>query len=50
MITGVLAVDDATADDLVKLSAQIWHKRLSIEDVKDIAREALEVTTPPMAQ
>jgi CheY-like chemotaxis protein len=41
VITGVLAVDDATADDLVKLSAQIWHKPLSIEDVQDIARKLL---------
>jgi two-component system response regulator PrrA len=41
VITGVLAVDDATADDLVKLKAQIWHKPLSIEDVQDIARKLL---------
>jgi CheY-like chemotaxis protein len=41
VITGVLAVDDATADDLVKLNAQIWHKPLSIEDVQDIARRLL---------
>jgi CheY-like chemotaxis protein len=41
VITGVLAVDDATADDLVKLRAQIWHKPLSIEDIQDIARRLL---------
>jgi CheY-like chemotaxis protein len=50
VITGVLAVDDATADDLVKLSAQIWHKPLSIEDVQDIARTLLRPQAPPVAQ
>ena len=50
VITGVLAVDDATADDLVKLSAQIWHKPLSIEDVQDIARRLLRPQAPAVAQ
>ena len=50
VITGVLAVDDATADDLVKLSAQIWHKPLSIEDVQDIARRLLRPPAPAVTQ
>jgi len=50
VITGVLAVDDATADDLVKLRAQLWHKPLSIEDVQDIARRLLRPQAPAVAQ
>lgn len=50
VITGVLAVDDATADDLVKLSARIWHKPLSIEDVQDIARKLLMPQAPAVAK
>jgi two-component system, OmpR family, response regulator MprA len=41
VITGLPALDDATANDLRTLSAQVWHKPLSIEDIQRIARTLL---------
>jgi len=54
VITGALEVDEATADDLVVLRAQVWHKPLSIEDIQAIARTLLtpkpRSTTLPTSQ
>jgi two-component system response regulator MprA len=41
VITGAPALDDATLNDLRTLSAQVWHKPLSIEDIQQIARTLL---------
>lgn len=46
VITGELEIDDATADDLIALSAKVWHKPLSIEDVQDIVRTLLTPRPP----
>lgn len=53
VITGELAMDDATADDLIALSAQVWHKPLSLEDIHEAVRTLLtprpsgqKLTTP----
>ena len=46
VITGELAVDEATADDLSMLRAHVWHKPLSIEEVQGIARTLLTATPP----
>jgi CheY-like chemotaxis protein len=46
VITGEVEVDEATADDLTALRAQVWHKPLSLEDVHEIARTLL-ASTPP---
>jgi two-component system, OmpR family, response regulator MprA len=50
LITGAIDVDDATADDLTALRAQVWHKPLSIEDIHDIARTLLVPTPPAQAR
>ena len=44
VITGEVEVDDATADDLTALKAQVWHKPLSLEDLQEIARTLLAST------
>jgi hypothetical protein len=44
VITGEVEVDEATADDLTALRAQVWHKPLSLEDVHEIARTLLAST------
>jgi CheY-like chemotaxis protein len=41
VITGVPALDDATAIDLNTLNAQVWYKPLSIEDILEVARTLL---------
>jgi two-component system, OmpR family, response regulator MprA len=41
VITGVPALNDATVTDLRTLSAQVWHKPLSIEDIQQVARTLL---------
>jgi CheY-like chemotaxis protein len=38
VITGALALDDATVDDLRTLNAQVWHKPLSLEEIRRIVR------------
>jgi two-component system response regulator PrrA len=38
VITGALALDDATVNDLRTLHAHVWHKPLSIEDIQRVAR------------
>jgi CheY-like chemotaxis protein len=46
VITGEVEVDEATADDLTALRAQVWHKPLSLEDIHEIARTLLASTGP----
>jgi two-component system response regulator MprA len=41
LITGERALDDATANDLLALSAHVWHKPLSLEDLRRVARTLL---------
>jgi two-component system response regulator (stage 0 sporulation protein F) len=41
VITGELEVDDATAHDLAMLSARLWHKPLSIEELQEVVRTLL---------
>lgn len=41
VITGALALDDATVTDLRILCARVWHKPLSIEDIQQVARTLL---------
>jgi two-component system response regulator MprA len=43
VITGALALDDATLNDLRTLHAQLWHKPLSIKDIQRVARTLLPV-------
>lgn len=45
VITGEVEVDEATADDLTALRAQVWHKPLSLEDIQEIARTLLASTS-----
>jgi hypothetical protein len=44
VITGALALDDATVNDLRTLHAQVWHKPLSIADIQRVARTRLPGT------
>jgi two-component system, OmpR family, response regulator MprA len=41
LITGERALDDATANDLLALSARVWHKPLSLDDLRGVARTLL---------
>lgn len=41
LITGERALDDATVSDLLALSAHVWHKPLSLEDLRRVARTLL---------
>ena len=41
LITGERALDDATANDLLALSACVWYKPLSLDDVRGVARTLL---------
>jgi two-component system response regulator MprA len=41
LITGERALDEATVNDLLALSAQVWHKPLSLDDLRRIARTLL---------
>jgi two-component system, OmpR family, response regulator MprA len=41
LITGERALDDATANDLLTLSARVWHKPLSLDDLRGVARTLL---------
>lgn len=41
LITGERALDDATANDLLALSARVWYKPLSLDDVRNVARTLL---------
>lgn len=42
LITGEHALDDATANDLLALSARVWHKPLSLDDLRGVARTLLK--------
>jgi CheY-like chemotaxis protein len=41
VITGALALDDATVDDLRTLNAQVWHKPLALEEIRRVVRTLL---------
>jgi two-component system response regulator MprA len=41
LITGERALDDATIGDLLTLSASVWHKPLSLDDLRRVARTLL---------
>jgi two-component system, OmpR family, response regulator MprA len=41
LITGEHALNDATVDDLRALSARVWHKPLSLDDLRGVARTLL---------
>jgi len=42
VITGALALDDATMNDLRTLRARVWHKPLSLDDMRQVVRTLLE--------
>ena len=41
LITGERTLDDSTINDLRALSAQVWHKPVSLEDIRRITRTLL---------
>lgn len=41
LITGESALDEATVNDLLALSARVWHKPLSLDDLRRVARTLL---------
>jgi two-component system response regulator MprA len=41
LITGERALDEATVNDLLALSAHVWHKPLSLDDLRRVARTLL---------
>jgi len=41
LITGDRTLDDSTIDDLRELSAQVWHKPLSLDDIRKVTRALL---------
>jgi CheY-like chemotaxis protein len=41
MITGEHALDEATVTDLQTLRAQVWHKPISLEDLRRVVQELL---------
>ena len=41
VITGELTLDAATVNDLRTLCAHVWHKPLSVEDIRRVARALL---------
>jgi DNA-binding response OmpR family regulator len=41
LITGERTLDDSTITDLRALSAQVWHKPLSLDDIRRVARTLL---------
>lgn len=46
MITGERSLDEATLTDLRTLSAQVWYKPLSLDDVRRVVRTLLAITPP----
>ena len=51
VITGALALDDATMDDLRALRAGVWHKPLSLDEMRQVVRTLLEQSnTEPAAE
>jgi hypothetical protein len=42
LITGERTLDDSTINDLRALSAQVWHKPLSLDDIRRVARTLLD--------
>ena len=47
VITGAVALDEATAGDLRALNAKVWHKPLSLDDMRQVVRTLL---APPSAE
>ena len=41
LITGETTLDDSTISDLRSLSAEVWHKPLSLDDIRRVARALL---------
>jgi two-component system, OmpR family, response regulator PrrA len=41
LITGERTLDDSTINDLRALSAQVWYKPLSLDDIRRVARTLL---------
>jgi CheY-like chemotaxis protein len=41
LITGETTLDEPTIGDLRSLSAQVWHKPLSLDDIRRVTRELL---------
>ena len=41
VITGAVDLDDATMDDLRTLRARVWHKPLSLDEMRQIVRTLL---------
>ena len=41
LITGDRTLDDSTIDDLRELAAQVWHKPLSLDDIRRVTRALL---------
>lgn len=46
LITGERMLDPATVADVNALSAQVWHKPLSLDDLRDVARMLLTREPP----
>jgi len=42
LITGDTALDESTIGDLRALSAQVWHKPLSLDDIRRVTRTLLD--------
>jgi DNA-binding response OmpR family regulator len=45
VVTGLTTLDEATLRDLQSLSAQVWYKPLSIEEIGEVARTLLKHST-----
>ena len=41
LITGEATLDEPTIGDLRSLSAQVWHKPLSLDDIRQVTRQLL---------
>lgn len=41
LITGETTLDEPTIGDLRSLSAQVWHKPLSLDDIRQVTRQLL---------
>ena len=41
LVTGETTLDESTISDLRTLSAQVWHKPLSLEDIRRVTRALL---------
>lgn len=45
LITGETSLDESTISDLRELSAQVWHKPLSLDDIRRVTRALVSPET-----